>query len=196
MYVPRASAPVFFTALLLCCAAAPAAAQNPAPAQSPTAAMHATKPVPHANQIIKVSHCHPSLNLMQSGGYYGGFTPGFPGYYGAGYWGDVYGARFYQPPVTTASPQLAIDYVNVSHDVMRQIEFGLVANGVLVAEVKDVGTFSPGAEIKHRFSISANVFPIQTGLPQCVPMHVVYESGAKWRNPALPPKNQHIYYHP
>ena len=134
---------------------------------------------------------------MQSGGFVGGYSPAYWG--GArGYWGwpDVYGASFYQPPVTTANPQLGIDYVNVAHKTMHMIEFGLIANGILRAEVRDVGTFSPGAEIKHSFGISANVFPIQTGLPQCVPLHITFEDGSKWRNPKLPPKNDKIYLHP
>ncbi len=79
---------------------------------------------------------------------------------------------------------------------MHEIQFGLIANGILRAEVRDVGTFSPGAEIKHSFGISANVFPIQTGLPQCIPLHIQFADGAKWRNPHLPPKNQKIYLHP
>jgi len=79
---------------------------------------------------------------------------------------------------------------------MHTIEFGLVANGVLRAEVRDVGTFSPGAEIKHSFGISANVFPIQTGLPQCIPLRITFADGSKWRNPALPHKNEKIYLHP
>jgi hypothetical protein len=157
-----------------------------APAQPPPA------PGPPAHSLISVNNCNPSLNLNQSGGYVG-YAPGF---WGGGYWGDVYGARYYQPPVTTTNPQLAIYYKNISPKVMSKIEFGLVANGVLLAEVLDVGTFSPHAEIKHRFAISPNVFPIRTGLPQCVPLRITFADGTHWRNPALPPKNTHIYYNP
>jgi hypothetical protein len=130
----------------------------------------------------------------------GGFAGYSPAYWGGarGYWGwpDVYGGSFYQPPVTTTKPELGIDYVNIAHKTMHMIEFGLIANGILRAEVRDVGTFSPGAEIKHSFGISANVFPIQTGLPQCIPLHIEFADGSKWRNPKLPPKNENIYLHP
>jgi hypothetical protein len=176
-------------AVALCCSQ-PAGAQ-PAPAGAPAAAP-APAAVP-ARSLIQVSDCNPKLNVQQFGGGYAGFAPG-P--WGGGYWGDVYGASFYQPPVTTANPQLAIHYRNISPKTMSKIEFGLVANGVLLAEVLDVGTFSPNAEIKHRFAISANVFPIRTGLPQCVPLRITFEDGTKWRNPGLPPKNTHIYYNP
>ena len=174
--------------LLLSLTTVPGSAQTrPSPAT-----LHMTAPVPHASQLVKVSTCNPKLNVMQSGGFVG-YAPGF---YRGGYWGDVYGSAYYEPPVTTTDPQLAIDYVNVSHKPMSEIEFGLVANGILLAEVRDVGTFSPGAEIKHKFGISANVFPIRTGLPQCVPLHISFADGTKWRNPNLPPKNEHIYYRP
>ena len=48
---------------------------------------------------------------------------------------------------------------NATNVVMKDIEFGLIVHGNLVAEVRDVGTFSPGAEIKHEFGLSPNVFP-------------------------------------
>jgi hypothetical protein len=148
-------------------------------------------PAVKGSQLVHVSDCNPKLNVQQSGGFVG-YAPGF---YGAGpYWGDVYGARYYQPPITTTNPELAIHYKNISSKTMTEIEFGLVANGILRAEVRDVGTFTTGAEIKHRFGISPNVFPLQTGLPQCVPLRITFADGTKWRNPALPPKNEHIYY--
>jgi hypothetical protein len=190
MPIQRASAPVLLTAFLAAAAVTPAAAQT---AASPAAMAPAHHAVP-ATELIKVTTCHPSLNMMQTGGYYGGFVPG--GFYRGGYWPDAYGVGFYQPAVTTSNPQLAIDYTNISPKTMKQIEFGLVVNGILRAEVKDVGTFSPNAEIKHKFGLSANVFPIQSGLPQCFPLRVTFADGAKWRNPHLPPKNQHIYVHP
>ncbi len=208
MFLQRASAPVLLTTFLIAAASAPSQAQTAttAPAMASPAAMAspgamapapaaapAAKPV-MASQLIHVSTCHPSLNLMQSGGgYYGGFAPApFVG----GYWGDAYGVGFYQPPVVTSDPQLAIDYKNISTKVMKHIEFGLVVNGILRAEVQDAGTFSPQAEIKHRFGISKNVFPIQSGLPVCAPLRITFEDGTKWRNPRLPPKNHNIYYHP
>ena len=89
---------------------------------------------------------------------------------------------------------LGIDYTNKTQKVMREIEFGLIANGNLVAEVKDVGTFSPGIEIKHEFGISHNVFPLQTGLARCVPLRIKFADGTKWRNPRLPAKPRRQMY--
>lgn len=159
----------------------------------PATAQAAATAVPHASSLVNVSVCNPKLNVTQSGGF-AGYAPGY--YRGPAFWGDAYGGRYYQPPVTTADPQLGIDYTNISSKAMHSIEFGLVANGILKAEVRDVGKFSPGAEIKHKFGISPNVFPIGTGLPQCVPLRITFADGTKWRNPQLPPKNTNIYYHP
>lgn len=90
---------------------------------------------------VKVSTCNPERNVNYG---WAGYTPGFygPGVYG-GYWGwpSVYGPTYYQPPVEN-DPTLGIDYVNVTQQVMKEIEFGLIVRGALVAEVKDVGTFS------------------------------------------------------
>jgi hypothetical protein len=198
MRVQRVSAYALTTALVLCIATLVGVARmsqaQPTEAPSPSAMAQPTPHAPHASQLVKVSHCSAKLNVMQSGGWGPGYVPGW-GYRG-GYWGDAYGYNYYQAPVTTTDPQLAIDYVNVSPETMNDIEFGLVVNGVLRAEVKDVGTFSPGTEIKHKFGISPNVFPLQTSLEQCVPLRITFANGKKWRNPGLPPKNQHIYYNP
>lgn len=130
---------------------------------------------------VKVTTCQPSPNIIASGGWVPAYYP--PHRY---YWPSVYGYRYYQPPVRTASPTLSIDYTNETAKPMKEIEFGLVANGNLVAEVKDVGTFSPGTEIKHEFGLSPNVFPLQTALARCVPLKIAYEDGTTWTNPRLP----------
>jgi hypothetical protein len=144
--------------------------------------------------LIKVNRCDPQHNPGTPGGYaYGaGYTPAYyPGRlysYNPGY----YNRTYYQPP-TSSSAELAIDFVNVAPHTMKTIDFGLVANGKLVAIVRDEGKFSQGAEIKHKFGISPNVFPISTGLPLCTPLHVVYQNGTTWTNPKLPPDNPAIY---
>jgi hypothetical protein len=84
----------------------------------------------------------------------------------------------------------------VTSEVMKDIEFGLVVHGNLVAEVRDVGTFSPGAEIKHEFGISPNVFPIQTSFARCVALKITFADGSKWKNPHLPALRRSIYGHP
>lgn len=177
MQVQRSALPAF--AALLVLATAPSTIQ--ARVTSPSAAA-----------LVKVTACNPALNVSR-GPAYVGYAPG---YWGGPYWSDIYGARYYRAPMSTTSPQLHIDYVNVSPKTMHSIEFGLVANGILKAEVRDVGTFSNGAEIKHTFGLSPNVFPIGTGLPQCVPLRINFADGSKWRNPTLPPKNDRIYYRP
>jgi hypothetical protein len=151
-------------------------------------APHVTIPHP-----IKVSTCNPKRNTYMAAGY-------VPAYYPVGvgpYWGwpSVYGLNYYSYPVQ-GNPTLAIDYVNVTNVVMKDIEFGLVIHGNLVAEVRDVGTFSPGAEIKHEFGVSPNIFPIQTSFVQCVPLKITFVDGTKWKNPHLPALRRSIYGKP
>ncbi len=141
---------------------------------------------------LKVTTCDPRQNA-NTVAYGPAWTPAFyPG--NPWYWNDVYGARYWQPAYVQNSPTLGIDYTNHTSKVMKQIEFGLIANGNLVAEVKDVGTFSPGVEIKHEFGLSPNVFPLQTGLPRCVPLRITFEDGTKWRNPNLPAHHRRQMY--
>jgi len=179
MHVLRTTLAAPVAAVLLCVAL---------PSAIPTRASAS----PHASALIRVSACNPTLNVSRGPGYVGYA----PGYWGGPYWGDVYGYRYYRAPMASTSPQLGIDYVNISARTMHAIEFGLIANGILKAEVRDVGTFSPNAEIKHTFGVSPNVFPIGTGLPRCVPLRITFADGTKWRNPELPPRNDKIYYHP
>ncbi|MBV8081498.1 MAG: hypothetical protein JOY86_00785 [Candidatus Eremiobacteraeota bacterium] len=192
MHLPRVltlAALAFFASCLLVL---------PASADPSPGAMQGAPPAPHgvpAHSLIQVSACHAALNVSQSGGGWYGY-PGYSYGWRGGYYGDPWGVNYYQPSITTTSPQLGIDYMNISPKVMTEIQFGLVANGILKAEVKDVGKFSPNAEIKHKFGIPASTFPISTGLPQCVPLHIMFADGTKWRNPNLPPKNQHIYINP
>jgi len=149
---------------------------------------------PHAKDLIQVSDCNPALNVSQTGGW-AGYSPG---YYGPSryYWGDVYGARYYQPPITTTNPEVAIHYTNISPKTMSSIEFGIIAAGVLKAEVRDVGTFTTGAEIKHKFGLSPNAFPMGSAIVHCVPFRITFADGTHWRNPNLPPKNQTLYHQP
>jgi hypothetical protein len=146
-------------------------------------------------KLFTINRCDAKENVVTSGGYYGGF---YPGYYPAGpyYWRDYYGAGYYQPPTTSASPTMYVDFVNVTHKTMTGIVWGLVANGHLVAEAKDIGTFSPGVEIKKKYGISSNVFPLQTGLPQCVALGVRWSDGTRSINPNLPARIRDMYVSP
>jgi len=163
-------------------------------AQSTNVAMsmaaHVTTPHP-----IRVSACNPERNVTYN---YAGYTPGYYPYAYRGYWGwpSVYGPMYYQPPVAQANPTLGIDYANATNVVMKQIEFGLIVRGALVAEVKDIGTFSPGAEIKHKFGLNPNVFPLQTSYAKCVPLKITFEDGSHWKNPHLPAYHASMYGHP
>jgi hypothetical protein len=161
-------------------------ASAPAMVSSKMAAPHV-----HIAKPIKVNGCNPQRNNYVATG----FTPA---YYGGGpYWGwpSVYGYNYYQYPVH-GDPTLNIDYNNNTGVVMKDIEFGLVAHGQLLAEVRDVGTFSPGAEIKHQFGLNPNIFPLRTGMAQCIPLKITFADGTKWKNPHLPALRRSIYGKP
>jgi hypothetical protein len=158
---------------------------------SRVAVTNASVPEHHMPHPVKVSTCNPQRNVYMSGGFAPGYWPGGP-YWG---WPSVYGYNYYSYPVQ-GNPTLSINYMNATDIVMKDIEFGLIVHGNLVAEVRDVGTFSPNAEIKHEFGLNPNVFPIQTSFAQCVPLKITFVDGSKWKNPHLPALRQSIYGHP
>jgi len=157
---------------------------------TPVTPMTPVKGMRAASKLIKVSMCDPKRYVAEPA--YVGFSPGYYPF-APYYWTDPYGFRYRQFPPTPASATLSIDYVNVTTNVMKTIDFGLIARGQLVAEVRDVGTFSPNAEIKHQFGLSPNVFPLRTALAQCVPLHIIYADGTTWTNPRLPKMRREIY---
>lgn len=77
---------------------------------------------------------------------------------------------------------LAIGYQNRSRLVASEVDFGLVVRGSLIAVVKDVGIFAPGAAIDHEFVVSREIFPLQTHAPFCEVLHVKYADGSNWFN--------------
>jgi hypothetical protein len=83
---------------------------------------------------------------------------------------------------------LTIHYANESPKPAASIEFALVANQRALALVRDVGTFSTGAEIRHVFNIANNIGFIGTDLTYCVPVRIHYKDGSVWSNPQLPSK--------
>ncbi|HEY1653922.1 MAG TPA: hypothetical protein VGF86_02275 [Candidatus Tumulicola sp.] len=161
-----------------------------APVVVAVAAAHPHVTMPHP---ISVNACNPQRNNRMSAGYAPGYWPG------GSYWGWPsvygYGYNYYSYPVE-GNPTLGIDYSNATSVVMHDIEFGLIARGQLVAEVRDVGTFSPGAEIKHEFGLNPNVFPLSTSMVQCVPLKITFADGTKWKNPHLPALHKSIYGKP
>ena len=98
---------------------------------------------------------------------------------------DVYGNM--QTVTEPGRPStLEIHYKNNGKVTATEIDFGLSARNVLVAQVKDVGKFSPTILIDHEFDIPHDVFPLGTGLPQCVVLSVKYVDGTSWTNPNPP----------
>lgn len=83
---------------------------------------------------------------------------------------------------------LAIDFRNDGPVAAKEVDFGLVARGSLVAVAKDVGTFSPGVTIRHEFAISREVFPLGTQFPYCAVLRIKFADGTSWRNPNPPPE--------
>ena len=156
-----------------------------------TAAPGAAQTAPAtAAQLISVNRCDPQRAYNTPG--YAGFAPAYYPF-GPYNWVDPYGFQYSQFPPTATSGTLSIDYMNVSTRTMTTIDFGLVARGRLVAEVRDVGKFSPKAEIKHQFGLDPNVFPLRTALATCVPLHIVFADGTSWKNPHLPAMRRSMY---
>jgi hypothetical protein len=143
-----------------------------------------------APSLVRVTLCDPQRSVAVPA--YSGFSPGYYPF-APYYWTDPYGFQYRQFPTMPTSGTLSIDYTNVTGQVMKTIDFGLVARGQLVAEVRDVGTFSPNAEIKHQFGVSNNVFPLRTALAQCIPLHIIYADGTTWTNPRLPKLRRELY---
>jgi hypothetical protein len=81
---------------------------------------------------------------------------------------------------------LKIYYRNTAAAVAREVDFGLVARDELVDKVKDVGKFSPGILIEHKFKVSRDIFPLRTALPYCAVLRVQYDDGRVWKNPNPP----------
>jgi hypothetical protein len=155
-------------------------------------AMQYRAPAAPGASFVRVSTCDPQQSIPPA---YGAYSPGFyPGGFARPYyWRDPYGFNYLQYPPVSGNGTLQIDYTNIGTHVMTEIQFGLIARGHLVAEVRDVGKFSPHVEIKHSFGISRNVFPLQTSIVTCVPLHIVFENGTQWSNPHLPQIEPGIY---
>ena len=173
-------------ATLLLAWAVPAAAQTPMPSM-------AVAPGPPASALISVATCHPERAMRRVTGFAPAYYPG--GLFAPYIWNDPYGFSYSQATLAPSDGTLTIDYTNISTRVMKTIDFGLVANGRVVAEVRDVGTFSPKAEIKHQFGLDPNVFPLQTALSQCVPLRVAFADGTTWKNPHLPRAHSRLHKH-
>jgi hypothetical protein len=152
-----------------------------------TTAAALAQPAPSA--LVNVTTCDPQKSISMPA--YSAFAPAFyplTPYY----WTDPYGFQYSQLAPIPANGTLSIDYTNVTSKVMTTIDFGLLARGRLVAEVRDVGKFSPNVEIKHQFGLDRNVFPLRTALSTCVPLHIIYADQTTWTNPHLPAADRHM----
>ena len=152
-----------------------------------TAAAALAQPAPGA--LVNVTTCDPQKSTTVVG--YSSFAPAYYPF-APYYWNDPYGFQYTQVAPVSSNGSLSIDYSNATNKVMTTIDFGLVARGKLVAEVRDVGKFSPHIEIKHQFGLDRNVFPLRTALSKCVPLHIIYADQTTWTNPNLPPADKHM----
>ncbi len=89
------------------------------------------------------------------------------------------GSTHYQAPLRS-DPTLTIGYTNLAPKAIRSIDFALIAKGRIVADVRDVGNFAPGAKIQHKFALSPKIFPLGTGLAVCAPLSITYADGTTW----------------
>jgi hypothetical protein len=174
----------------------PTHATTPAPLPSLLPAQGATpRPTPApAPGPVKVNACKAIQNVATAPTF--GYVPSqnIAGQHG---WTDPYGNRLSQNPSPGsqhgARPSLNIDWINTAPQPLKEVEFGLVAGGSLVAEVRDTGHFTQGAEIKREFGLSRSVFPLGTAHPRCVPLRATFQNGTVWTNPHLPPVPMSIY---
>ena len=91
------------------------------------------------------------------------------------------GNAHYQAPLRS-DPTLAIGYTNLSPKAIKSIDFALIAKGQIVADVRDVGDFAPGAKIQHNFPLSPKIFPLGTGPVACAPISITYADGSTWQS--------------
>ncbi|MBV8222541.1 MAG: hypothetical protein JO293_04225 [Candidatus Eremiobacteraeota bacterium] len=145
---------------------------------------------------IKVGRCDLEVRGGRPGGY--SSTTGFVGYTsgytpGAPYWfNDPMGHAYYQPS-TSGSANLFIDFTNVSGKEMKIIEWGADVRGVLVAEARDAGKFSPNAEIKRKYGVEPNIVPREGVKLTCVPLKIEYADGTTWSDKDMPPPSATLY---
>jgi hypothetical protein len=83
-------------------------------------------------------------------------------------------------------PMAMIDFFNASSRPISAVEFGLIADGKLLAVLRDVGSFAPNARIMHAYGIAEAAVPPANATTECVPLRVRYADGATWMNPSMP----------
>ncbi|MBV8246548.1 MAG: hypothetical protein JOZ38_11535 [Candidatus Eremiobacteraeota bacterium] len=146
----------------------------------------AASPAPLGKTLVRISACSANLHTAADPQGYA------PAAYTADTFQDAFNFNYNQPPMSTAPAHLSIAYTNISAKAMTSIQFGLLADNVLVAEARDHGSFAPRATIKHKLGLNLQV--MIPGQQRCVPLVITFADGTKWRNPRLPPKGQSLYY--
>ncbi|HEX5274143.1 MAG TPA: hypothetical protein VFW34_02605 [Candidatus Rubrimentiphilum sp.] len=139
-----------------------------------------------ANPPVQVTACGPASNLIgfDSVGFHPqAWTWAMGGPEDGPYYTIMDPIDSFGPSMMPDHPALAVDYINQTTSVIRSIEFGLMARGRLIAEVRDVGMFSPATEISHDFRLP-NLW-IASGLT-CVPLSVTFSNGTIWNSPGHP----------
>jgi hypothetical protein len=80
-----------------------------------------------------------------------------------------------------------IDYVIYGHRAAKSITFAVGyrnAQSTYLRRVTDVGMFSPGAEIRHHFSLYSDVTYAGQTTRSCVPLEVKWADASLWLAPA------------
>ena len=123
----------------------------------------------------------PGSQILVSDCYPHGHAPGT-----AHPWIDPYGVMHSAADFPYGQRFLAISFENTAQKVAKEIDFGLVAHGELVAVANDIGTFAPGKPVRNEFTISPQIFPIRSEFPYCAVLRVKYVDGTEWRIPFAP----------
>lgn len=101
-------------------------------------------------------------------------------------WIDPYGIYHTAHDFPYTVGYLGVVYTNDAPKDAKEVDFGLVSRGSLIAIAKDVGNFTTGVKIDHEFSVDPEIFPIGTAFPYCAVLRVKYADGTQWRNPSPP----------
>lgn len=88
-------------------------------------------------------------------------------------------------PHTMKVAALNITFANVAATPIRSIDFGVLADGQLITETTDLGTFSPNVEVRHSLDMNPFVFPLPTRTPTCIALQVTFQDGTTWTDPRL-----------
>jgi hypothetical protein len=88
------------------------------------------------------------------------------------------------PRALSHKPQgTQIDYINKSRHTAKSVTFAVgyrTSSSHYLRKVTDVGSFAPGAEIRHKFDLYNDVTYAGKQTRGCAPISVVYKDGIRW----------------